>query len=153
MTPDIGRYVCGISIFTHAACIVGKSCIILPCLSSSMDRAPDFGSVGSGFDSWLGHFFLFTAGLTNFQNFRLQKRTKYYVSLGAYAAPCLMDEEPLELLRLLLARLERISADSFWAHRASRVRRSLLRVLEKIENGRPVQKPEMKRMTEFGFDI
>ncbi len=29
--------------------------IMTTCLSSSMDRAPDFGSVGSGFDSWLGH--------------------------------------------------------------------------------------------------
>ena len=64
-----------------------------------------------------------------------------------------MDEEPLELPRLLLARLERISADSYWAHRASGVRGSLLRLLERAENGKPVQRSEMKRMTGLGFDI
>ena len=64
-----------------------------------------------------------------------------------------MDKEPLELLHLLLARLERISADSHWAHRASGVRGVLLRMLEKVENGRPVQRSEMKRMAELGFAI
>lgn len=54
---------------------------------------------------------------------------------------------------MLLARLERISADSYWAHRASGVRGALLRVLEKLENGRPVSGSELKRLVDLGFRI
>jgi hypothetical protein len=65
-----------------------------------------------------------------------------------------MDENPpLDLIRLLLARLERISADSVWAHRASGVRGALLRMLEKLENGRPVHRSELMRLTGMGFYI
>jgi hypothetical protein len=64
-----------------------------------------------------------------------------------------MDKDPLELIRLLLARLERISADSYWAHRASGVRGSLLRVLEKLEAGRPVQTSRLDVLMANGFDI
>jgi hypothetical protein len=65
-----------------------------------------------------------------------------------------MDENSaLDLLRLLLARLERISADSVWAHRASGMRGSLLRMLDKLENGRPVHRSELKRLIELGFYI
>jgi len=41
----------------------------------------------------------------------------------------------LNLIRMLSERLERISADSIWAHRASGVRGSLLRLLEEGEKG------------------
>jgi len=64
-----------------------------------------------------------------------------------------MDKEPLELIRLLLARLERISVDSYWAHRASGVRGSLLRALEKLEAGRPFQKSKLEPLISKGFDI
>lgn len=64
-----------------------------------------------------------------------------------------MDEEPLGLVRLLLARLERISADSFWAHRASGVRGSLARMLDRIEKGDPVPASDLKRATDLGFRI
>jgi hypothetical protein len=40
-----------------------------------------------------------------------------------------------QLIRLLLDRLERISVDSHWAHRAGGVRGSLLASLEEMENG------------------
>ena len=40
-----------------------------------------------------------------------------------------------KLILLLLTRLERISVDSYWAHRASGVRGALLRTLEMMENG------------------
>jgi hypothetical protein len=46
-----------------------------------------------------------------------------------------------KLIRLLLDRLERISVDSHWAHRASGVRGSLLGMLEKLENGQPLEDP------------
>lgn len=58
-----------------------------------------------------------------------------------------------QLLEMLLARLERISADSYWSHRASGVRGALLRVLEKLENGRPVSGSELKRLVDLGFRI
>jgi hypothetical protein len=64
-----------------------------------------------------------------------------------------MDEDPLFLIQILLARLERIPADSVWAHRASGVRGSLLRMLEKSENGHPIQRSELKRMMDLGFII
>jgi hypothetical protein len=64
-----------------------------------------------------------------------------------------MDKDPLELIRLLLARLERISTDSYWAHRASGVRGSLLRALEKLEAGRPVQTSRLDALMAKGFDI
>lgn len=43
----------------------------------------------------------------------------------------------IHLLRMLTERLERISADSVWAHRASGVRGSLLRLLDEGEKGHP----------------
>ena len=59
----------------------------------------------------------------------------------------------MQLIHMLLARLERISADSYWAHRASGVRGALLRMLEKIEVGRPVPRSDMKRLMKLGFSI
>jgi hypothetical protein len=58
-----------------------------------------------------------------------------------------------QLIHMLLTRLERISADSYWAHRASGVRGALLRILEEIENDRPVPKSDMERLMEMGFSI
>jgi len=57
------------------------------------------------------------------------------------------------LICLLIARLERISADSFWAHRASGVKGSLLRMLEKPPKRYPVQQVELRRMMDLGFLI
>jgi hypothetical protein len=64
-----------------------------------------------------------------------------------------MEDEPLRLLRLLLARLERISVDSLWAHRASGVRGALLRMVEQLENGQQVEGPKMKRLVSYGFQV
>jgi hypothetical protein len=38
-----------------------------------------------------------------------------------------------KLIQMLLARLERISVDSYWAHRASGVRGSLIKVVEQMD--------------------
>lgn len=43
--------------------------------------------------------------------------------------------------RLLAARLERLSADSHWAHRASGLRGALLRCLDELEN-QPKMNPQ-----------
>ena len=59
----------------------------------------------------------------------------------------------IQLLKLLLARLERVSVDSYWAHRASGVRGGLLRALEKIEAGRTIDGSALKRLMDNGFQI
>ena len=71
-------------------------------------------------------------------------------SLGAKVN---MDEEPLRTLRLLLARLERISADSVTAHRASGVRGAMLRALDGLEKGGADSSPGMKRLIESGYAL
>jgi hypothetical protein len=42
-------------------------------------------------------------------------------------------DKRIEQAQLLVFRLERLSVDSYWAHRASGLRGSLLRVLEQLE--------------------
>jgi hypothetical protein len=64
-----------------------------------------------------------------------------------------MDEKTLPLVLLLIARLERISADSVWAHRASGVKGSLLRILENIERVSPIQQSKLKHIVDLGFFI
>ena len=61
--------------------------------------------------------------------------------------------EQIQLIRLLLARLERVSVDSYWAHRASGVRGALLRALEKIEAGQAVDESALRRLVDKGFQI
>jgi len=57
------------------------------------------------------------------------------------------------LIQLLLSRLERVSADSYWAHRASGVRRALLQMLERVENEQAVNWARLHELLEGGFDI
>ncbi len=64
-----------------------------------------------------------------------------------------MDEKTLSLTRLLISRLEQISADSFWAHRASGVKGSILRTMEKSEKGHPIRRADLKRIIDLGFFI
>ena len=64
-----------------------------------------------------------------------------------------MDTNRIDLTRLLLARLERISADSFWAHRASGIRGALLRVVEQVEAWTDVDASYVNYLIECGFDI
>jgi hypothetical protein len=54
---------------------------------------------------------------------------------------------------LLLQRLERISVDSIWAHRASGVRGALLKTMERLEKGQDVEIPELERLISYGFQI
>jgi hypothetical protein len=61
--------------------------------------------------------------------------------------------QQVQLVSLLLMRLERVSVDSYWAHRASGVRGGLLRVLEKVEAGQAVDESELKRLMNKGFQI
>jgi len=52
---------------------------------------------------------------------------------------------------MLLARLERISADSVTAHRASGVRGAMLRALDQLEKQEQVSDYEVKRLVESGY--
>jgi hypothetical protein len=58
-----------------------------------------------------------------------------------------------KLIRLLLPRLERISVDSYWAHRASGVRGALTRLLEQLETGAPVDSVTLQKNLLIGFEI
>ena len=58
-----------------------------------------------------------------------------------------------KLIRLLLPRLERISVDSYWAHRASGVRGSLTRILEQMETGASIDPVSLKTSLSMGFEI
>ena len=62
-----------------------------------------------------------------------------------------MTDESLRTLRFLLSRLERISADSAVAYRASGVRGAMLRLVEKIEEGQPVSSHDVKRLTDSAY--
>jgi hypothetical protein len=61
--------------------------------------------------------------------------------------------ENIQMLQMLLARLERVSVDSYWAHRASGVRGSLLRALELLEAGEGVSPAGMQSTVEQAFRI
>ena len=54
---------------------------------------------------------------------------------------------------MLLERLERIPADSIWAHQASGVRGSLLRMVQQLEDGQELEDQDMNRLISHGFQI
>jgi hypothetical protein len=56
------------------------------------------------------------------------------------------DDSLIPQAQQLAARLERISADSYWAHQASGVRGALLRCLEWIESGRGARWKRLKEL-------
>lgn len=58
-----------------------------------------------------------------------------------------------KLIHLLLPRLERISVDSYWAHRASGVRGALVKILEEIETGGAVDPVSLETNILIGFEI
>lgn len=64
-----------------------------------------------------------------------------------------MDERIRRQLILLIARLERLSADSYWAHQASGLRGSLLRTLEDLESGLQPEETRVQFLLQRGFFI
>ena len=64
-----------------------------------------------------------------------------------------MKPDPSPLLRLLLSRLERVSADSYWAHRASGVRGALLKTQQSLEEGHIVDARQVEREMQAGFEV
>jgi hypothetical protein len=43
------------------------------------------------------------------------------------------DQKQIEYARMLISRLERLSVDSWWAHRSSGLRGSLIRAVDRLE--------------------
>jgi hypothetical protein len=64
-----------------------------------------------------------------------------------------LDEGYLELIKRLVDRLERLSADSIYAHQASGLRGTFLRYIERIEIGVDVNYTELDQLVEYGFKI
>ena len=65
-------------------------------------------------------------------------------------------DSQIEQATTLVARLERLSADSYWAHRASGLRGALLRSIERLESGEAGEKEEtvqLDRLFQRGFEI
>ena len=67
---------------------------------------------------------------------------------------CMPDLQPdLQLIRILTERLERISADSVWAHRASGVRGALLRTLDQLQTEHPPDASSIDDIVSIAFHI
>lgn len=64
-----------------------------------------------------------------------------------------MEDRTASLVRMVLARLERVTADSYWAHRASGIRGALLKTQQAIEDGRTVNLRQVERLVRAAFDI
>lgn len=58
-----------------------------------------------------------------------------------------------KLIHLLVARLERISVDSYWAHRASGVRAALIRIMEESEAQENPDIQTLESLSKLGFQI
>jgi hypothetical protein len=76
-------------------------------------------------------------------------------------SPVIDLNQHLDLARLLISRLERLSADSYWAHQASGIRGSLLKTLDEIESGQTINQPaennlklqHLDQLVKIGFEI
>ena len=67
-----------------------------------------------------------------------------------------LDDKNLALVNRLIDRLEHLSADSTYAHRASGLRGSLLRYVERIEAGNRLNsddQAQLNQLVEHGFEI
>jgi hypothetical protein len=59
----------------------------------------------------------------------------------------------IQFITMLLARIERISADSCWAHRASGLRGALLRVVENMEKENQIDHQEIELLITSSIKI
>jgi len=61
--------------------------------------------------------------------------------------------EETKFIQLLLARLERVSVDSYWAHRANGIRGALLKTLEELEKGTPPSRGSINELISSALKI
>lgn len=67
-----------------------------------------------------------------------------------------MNNRERELIERLIDRLEHLSADSIYAHRASGLRGSLLRYVEALETNQKLShhdQVQLDQLVEYGFEI
>ena len=64
-----------------------------------------------------------------------------------------MSDPDIELLRMLVERLERLSVDSHWARRASGLRGNIIKVLEEYNSGQAVSHERVSALTQHAFEI
>lgn len=64
-----------------------------------------------------------------------------------------MSKRDIELLRMLVKRLERLSVDSIWARRASGLRGNIVKVLEEYDSGQEVAPERLSMLIQHTFDI
>ena len=64
-----------------------------------------------------------------------------------------MDTSQIDLFRLLIARLERLSADSRWARRASGLRGNMIKIVEEMDAGIPISSDRLSLLTNRCFEI
>jgi hypothetical protein len=64
-----------------------------------------------------------------------------------------MDNDRVTLLRMLAARLERLSVDSIWARRASGTRGSVLKAVERLDNGETLAAAHLDLLIDKSFDL
>jgi len=67
-----------------------------------------------------------------------------------------LDKHELELIKRVIDRLEHLSVDSIYAHRASGLRGSLLRCQVRLETGEQLNQEDLARLDQLlddGFEI
>lgn len=64
-----------------------------------------------------------------------------------------MNDRLIQQARILVKRLERLSADSIWAHRASGVRSALDKYLTRVEAGKAAAIEDLDILIQTGFKI
>jgi hypothetical protein len=65
----------------------------------------------------------------------------------------MVETSNVQLLRLLISRLERLSVDSHWARRASGLRGNIVKVLEEVDSGQEIPTARLDLLTDAAFDI
>jgi hypothetical protein len=64
-----------------------------------------------------------------------------------------LNNSDIELLRLLSERLERLSADSLWARRASGLRGNIIKVLEEFDAGQEIELSRVSPLVQRAYEI
>lgn len=64
-----------------------------------------------------------------------------------------MSTRDIELLRMLVKRLERLSVDSIWARRASGLRGNIVKVLAEYDSGQEIASERLSVLIQHTFDI
>ena len=64
-----------------------------------------------------------------------------------------MNNTDIELLRMLVERLERLSVDSIWARRASGLRGNIIKVLDEHNSGQDIEPARLSILIQRTFEI